>query len=346
MPPAQRLSFIAVLCFGSGGISGCSLLPTEDPAPVVRGPLTTRNQQPMALTLMAFRPRRAATQPEGELGLAVQTAWASTEEIANFPPGNPEESVVIDSETLRTTFRARYGLSERIDIEVELPFLYAGGGALDSFIEGYHSAFELPDGARDENPNDQFQVAVVSGDELLYQLEGNRLGVQDIPIFLTLATRKEDQHGPGIAVRTGVELPTGSEAQGFGNGGLDFGFGLLLEKTWGRWSVTGGAELVFPAQSELMSSSTDHHYENMYSWELAGEYRWNDSFSVVAGTIWTSRMINTVDLEEIAREVLDLGIGGVWDLGRDNRLAFSIHEDLVAATGTDLTLQLGWSWRY
>ena len=52
---------------GALGIAGCaSWAPTDDPEPVIRGPLPTRQQQPMALTLMAFRPRRAATQPQGE----------------------------------------------------------------------------------------------------------------------------------------------------------------------------------------------------------------------------------------------------------------------------------------
>jgi hypothetical protein len=347
MSSARRCALLPLLFLGSGLISACSsLLPADDPAPTVRGPLTTRNQQPMALTLMAFRPRRAMTQPEGELGLAVQAAWASTEEIADYPPGNPVESVVVDGETLTTTLRARYGLSERVDIEVELPFLYAWSGALDGFIEGYHSTLHLPDGNRPEFPDDQYRVEVASEGELLYQLEGNRVGVQDLPIFLTLAARREDRDGPGVALRCGVELPIGSANRGFGNGNLDFGLGFLLEKTFGRWTWTGGADLVFPGQSERMAASETHRYENMYAWELGSEYRWNDSFSVLVGMIWTSRMINTIDLEEIAREVFDVGVGGAWDLGADNRLAVSIHEDLVAATGMDLTLQVGWSWGY
>ena len=132
--------------------------------------------------------------------------------------GESAAAVVIDCETLRTTLRARYGLSDRVDIEVELPILYAWGGVLDGVIEGYHSTFQLPDGSRDEFANDQFQVAVRSGSELLYEMDGNRVGVQDIPIFLTLATREEDSKGPGVALRGGVELPTGSPEAGFGNG--------------------------------------------------------------------------------------------------------------------------------
>ena len=45
--------------------------PTLDPVPVVRGPLASRNQHPLALTLHHPRPRRAVTQPVNSTGTAL-----------------------------------------------------------------------------------------------------------------------------------------------------------------------------------------------------------------------------------------------------------------------------------
>jgi hypothetical protein len=300
----------------------------------------------MALTLLHFRPRRAATQPEGEVGFAVQGAWSDIEEVQHNPPWAPDESVAFDGETARLTFRSRYGLADRVDIEAELPFLYAFGGNLDSFIEDYHAFFGLPDAKRDEYPDDQIDMHVQSGDDVLYDLEGNELGLGDIPIFLTVAVREEDGDGPGVALRGGVELPTGSQSKGFGNGEVDFGLGLLGERSWGRWTVTGGVDLVFPGQSDRMRAAPEHSYEDQFSFHLTGECRWSDHFSLIAGTVWTSRMINSVGLEEINSEVFDLGVGFLFDTGPASRVAFSVHEDIVAATGADLTIQLGWMWGY
>ena len=44
----------------------------------------------------------------------------------------------------------------------------------------------------------------------------DRIGFGDVPLVLTRAVRDEDAEGPGVALRVGVELPTGSEDRGFG----------------------------------------------------------------------------------------------------------------------------------
>lgn len=300
----------------------------------------------MGLTIMAFRPRRPVTQPAGEFAAGVQVAWSSIEEVQSFPPNSPGNSVVMDAETVRTTFRGRRGVSESVDVEIEVPFLYASGGVLDKFIEEFHQLFNLPDGGRDEVPDDQFRVDVISGSDELYALEGNQLGVQDIPIFLTWQLQEESDGAPAIAVRGGLELPTGSQSRGFGNGALDVGAGVLGEKSFGRWTVLGGFDVVVPGVSDRMEASPGNSLETMYGVELTGEYRWNDRLSVVAGTKWTSPMMSSVELEEIDREIFDLGVGGLWDVGEASRFSVSVHEDLVAATGADFTLQVGYTWNY
>ncbi len=302
----------------------------------------------MALTLMAFRPRRAVTQTEGEWGGGVQVVWSSIEEVNRYNDDNPTQSVAFDGETIRTTFRGRYGVSDSVDVEVELPFLWAGSGGADHLIKEYHSLFGLPDGARDNTPDDDYEMSVTSDGYTLYELEGNTLRAQDIPLFLTWQLLEEAEGVPAIATRLGVEFPTGSEERGLGNGAFDFGAGVIVEKSLDRWTVTGGFDWVFPGDSERLEEAPDgdFHYDPMLSLKLAGEYRWNDFLSLIAGTIWTSRMLHSVSYEEVNREVFDLGWGVAWDTGGSSRLAISLHEDLVSATGSDLSLQLGWAWGY
>ncbi|MFT7668580.1 MAG: hypothetical protein ACI8X5_001274 [Planctomycetota bacterium] len=331
----------AAICF----LASCaSLLPTDEPAGIVRGPFATRNQQPMALTLMAFRPRSAKTIEKGEWGGAVNVAWSSIEEINRFGDASPTESVAFDGETVRTTLRARHGVSESLDLEVELPFLWAGSGGLDSFIEDFHELFNLPSGARETYPDDEFDMHVVSNGDELYSLEGNSLQVQDIPIFLTWQFADESEGAPAVAARFGLEIPTGSESDGFGNGAWDFGAGVIAEKSLGRWTVIGGFDWVFPGQSDKMKSAAgDHHYDPMLALDLGGEYRWNDVLSIIVSTVWTSRMLHSVELEEVNREVFDLGWGFAWDASIGGRFMLSMHEDLVAATGSDLSVHFVWS---
>jgi hypothetical protein len=329
------------------GASSCaSFLPASDPAQIVRGPLSTRQQHPLALTMMAFRPRRPVTQAKGELAGGMYLAWASIEEIQQFSPASPNESVVFDGETIRGTLRGRYGLGDKLDIELEVPFLWAGGGGIDSLVEDFHDLFFLPSGGRQFTEDDQFRMNVTSEGELLYSLEGNSIRLQDVPVFLTYQLTEEARGVPALAARVGLELPLGSQDRGYGNGALDYGVGVIGEKSNGRWTLSGGLDYVSAGDSDRLKESSDHHFEPQMALSLAGEFRWDDDWSLVAGLVWTSRMLRTIPLEEINREVFDLGVGFIADTGTNSRLAFSFHEDLVAATGTDLSFQLGWLWGY
>ncbi len=340
--------FQALLLFCALPVAaGCSALRHSDsPAQVIRGPVAARQQHPISLSLFAFRPRRAVTQPRGELGLAGQLSWSSIEEVAKNPSWAPGQEVGIDGETTRAVLRARYGLAERTDVEVELPLLYATGGGMDSIIEAWHQFFALPNGAREENDDGRYEMRVADGPDVLYELEGDRIGLQDIPVILTHNLRLEDEAGPAVAVRVAVELPTGSEDQGFGNGALDYGVGGLLERTWGRWTLTSALELLLPGDSDRLRAAAGHSFNDMWAVELGGEYRWNDSLSLVAGAVWTTSFLDSIELDELDKDIVDLGLGVAWDSSEESRMTVSIHEDVVALTGSDFTIQLGWLWGY
>lgn len=300
----------------------------------------------MGLTLMAFRPRRPVTQEKGTFGQGLQVAWSTVEEVQEFPFYSPNEKVVFDAETVRATYRSRYGLNDRMDVEIEIPFLWAGAGGMDSFVEDFHDLFGLPKGGRDKNEDDQFEGTVVANGNEIYSLEGNSIGIQDIPIFLTYQLTEEGESRPAIATRMGIEIPTGSQSSGYGNGAFDYGAGVLGEKSFGRWTWSGALDFTIPGQSDRMKAAPGYSYDNQWSMQFGGEYRWDDSLSLIASSVWTSPMLTDVTLEEVNREIFDLGVGVAVDMGPNSRFAFSVHEDLVAATGSDIILQAGWVWGY
>ena len=339
--------FLLALLFVLSVTPGCSgLRHSSSPAHVVRGPIPARQQHPISLTLFAFRPRRAVTQPKGELGVAGQLSWSSMEEVARNPSWAPGQEVALDGETTRAVLRARYGLAERTDVEVELPLLYATGGSMDGLIEAWHKIFSLPNGAREENENGRYEMQVVDGPDVLYELEGDRIGLQDIPIILTHNVREEDDAGPALAVRAAIELPTGSESDGFGNGALDYGVGGLLERSWGRWTLTSALEVLLPGDSDRLERAPGHSFNDMWAFELGGEYRWNDGLSLVAGVVWTTDFLDSIELAELDRDIVDLGLGVAWDASKESRMTLTLHEDVIALTGSDLTIQFGWLWGY
>jgi len=311
----------------------------DDPAPRVRGPLASRTQHPLSLTFLALRPRRAVTQAEGTYGVAAESAYTTLYESRQ----GMGERAAFDGELWRGAARVRYGLGENTDVEAELALVYTTSGFLDDFVRAWHEFFLLPDGGRDEAVDGQYEMRLRQGGVTLYELEEDRLGFGDVPVIITHNLREEDEDGPALAARFGVELPLGSEDRGFGNGKIDAGTGVLLERSLGRFTLFGGLDYIYTNDASSFAGSAVE-IDNLVTIEYGMEMRWNDRLSLLAQFLWNSPLTTDVDLEEINREIFDLGLGVAYDLEHGGMLHVAFYEDLVAATGPDFSLLIGASW--
>jgi len=320
-------------------LAGCGSLARskEDPARVVRGPIASRTQEPILLTHLAFRPRRAATQPEGTSSIAVQEAYSSI-----YQTGHTSTSeVTFDGELSRTSFALRRALSDRTDIEVEIAAVYATAGFLDSFVDAYHHVLGLPNENRSDRPKDAYEMKLVKDGNVAYSLESDELGVADVPIVVTHALAVESERTPAIALRAGIELPTGSDEKGFGNGKFDYGAGILAEKSFGRWTATGAVDYTWPGTSDSLDRA-GISAEDGFDVQLGIEYRWNDRMSLLLGAILLPPVTRDVLVKQLDDQILSIDVGCAWDLGERSRLTIGLEEDAIANAGPDFTLMAGW----
>lgn len=341
MPMSSTSVRCAALASSALLLNACLGTHAPDPAPVVRGPLATRTQHPVSLTLLHFRPRRATVAEPGEWGAAVDFSYSSIYEVDTVPG----ESVRFDGETLRGAARLRYGLAPRTDVEVELAAVYATSGFLDQFIREFHDAFDLPQAGRDDTPDDQYDMSLRHDGALFYELEEDRVSFGDLPVVVTRQVRDEDREGPAVAVRFGVELPTGSEDRGASNGELDYGLGVLLERSVGRWTWTGAADVLLPGQPDAWDDA-GVDVEPMAELQAGGEYRWSDRLSLLLQLNFTTHVTREFTVEEFDTAILDLGLGCSYDAFEGGRVDFALKEDVVAATGPDFGVYLGVSWGF
>lgn len=321
---------------------GCSAMGrTKDPAKVIRGPLASRNHHPVALTFLHPLPRRAATTSPGHWEVTAQGGYTSIFEVESAPG----ERVNFDGEVARASMRFRRGLSDRTDVEFELAAVFASSGFLDQIIDSFHDLFGLPDQGRSSAEQDQYSMRMRRGGQRLYRLDEDELGLGDLPVILTHRVRDEGDGGPAVAVRMGVELPTGSQKMGYGNGGLDYGVGAILERSLGRWTFTGGIDWTQNAQPRSWERA-DVAAKDMAHVQSGVEYRWNDRVSLVGQLYWTSPMTRDFEVEEFSREILDLSLGLAWGSADGPRWFAAFQEDLVAATGPDFGLLGGVTWSF
>jgi hypothetical protein len=310
----------------------------DDPAPIVRGPVPSRTLEAVKLTYLSFRPRRAATQPEGTTLYSVQSEYANTYQNGN----SGTDDVVFDSEIWHTAFSLRRGLGPRTDLEVAPSVTYATDGCLDQIIEEYHKWLGFPSEGRHSRPLNSYEMEADHNGQLAYRLEGNEFGLGDLPIILTQALLLESESSPAVSARVGVELPTGSESKGFGNGKFDYGGGILAEKTFGRWSTTAAVDYSFNGTSKTFESAGVSAHDNL-DLQFGIEYRWNDRVSLLLGSILESPATRDIPLKEINGEILSIDVGVAWDLGPRSRLLLDFGEDAIAKAGPDLTFMAAWS---
>jgi len=312
----------------------------DEPVHVVRGPLPTRIQHPLGLTYLSFRPRRARVLEPGRQAFAATTTYSSIFEVNS----DASSRVAFDGEFGRTAARWRRGLGRGWDFEVELPFLYTTSGFLDAFVEEFHSVFGLGGGGREFFPRDQFDMSIFTDGQTIYSTAEDQFGIGDVPLILTHQLREETAEQTAVAVRFGVELPTGSESDGFGNGELDLGVGLISERSIGRVSYFGGLDFYLNgASSDFDAAGIDAN--NLLMAQGGLEYRWSDRLSLLMQIVFqTHGYVNEVELEEIDGRILDLGVGLAADAPGDSHWLLSFHEDVIAAAGADFSVLFSWSW--
>lgn len=335
IPRARAGALLLSFCSG-----GCALLPehSDAPAPRVRGPIPARVQQPIKLGTLGFRPRSTATERAGRASLGIESAYSN---IFLNGTGTGGQDVVLDAEIWTNSLIGRYGISQCADIEIDLGLLYACSGFLDSAIENWHSFLNLPEGGRDKRPRNDYETHAAIGGQTIYTLEPYEIELMDTPLVFTERIVDEQGSTPAIALRAGVDLPTGSESSGTGNGGWDWGVGVLAEKTMGRWSITGAVDWVDAKRPSSFEGSGVEAYDG-FDVQLGIEYRWNDKLSLLTGLVLTPPVTRDFTIKELDREMLGLDIGAAWDTGPNSQLHIGFEEDLMAASGPDITFLAGW----
>jgi len=337
---ATSLVVLAAVALVAVSSSCASFAPTDAPAREVRGPLPTRIQHPLALTLPNLTPRRPVVQPEGSWRLGADVAYSSLFELDS----RGGDRVAFDAELLRATAHVRYGVASNVDVEVELAGRYGSGGFLDHFLREYHDLIGAPNQGRDAVDDDQFEAELQYDSVSVYSWRANEAQLADTSIVLTLGADGEAPDEWRHAARFGLELPTGSESDGSSNGGVDWIVGWLAERSHGRFThhfALNYGRAQRPERFKAADLALPDRASGFYALEL----RWTDRLSAVAQVDVQSPLIDRIHLEEIDSAIVDLGVGAWFDVAPNQRLWGSFHEDLLAASGPDFALYFGWTWR-
>ncbi len=292
----------------------------------------TRVQLPPATHFFAVPLEPVDDRPAGALRGSLEVAYSSIFQREGARGGrNVYEA---DLELLTVTPRLAWQATERLTLGLSIPVHNAGPGFLDRPIQDFHDAFDMPNGGREMVPNDRFRSRLVIDDRLVYQGE-ERPGLGDLAV--TQGWRLAGRPGAPfrLAVRTGVELPTGDATRGYGSGEIDLGAALAATVEAGGFALHAQALISLPGD---LAGVTRVETDAAYGFGVAIEAPLvRDRLHVLAQVDGRTGFVSGTGLEALDGNLLQIAGGFALRLGRA-WITLGLAEDGHTGTAPDVTL--------
>jgi len=270
------------------------------------------------------------------------TTVAATVEVANHYrlSRRVNDVLILDGETLRTTLALSRGFGERWEAGLELPHYRHSGGSLDDLIDGWHSVFGLPDGGRNNRPEDDLWFVLGDQTGTFFELDRRRRGLGDIQVKLARTLGRDG----GFVVQAALKLPTGEETMLAGSGSADWSLTLLRSRAVTLRSrpfgFYWGAGLLRTGEPDLI----DFEAESLvYTGVLGGSWQIRPRFGVKAQLDFHGPFFNT-PLEELGEKAMQATIGGWLSLTERSTFEFAVVEDVAVSTAPDVVLHVAARW--
>ena len=312
----KRQTVILLIVFGL-------LLVSFSPSHSFDGPFPVRNQFPLYRVANPPSLERASLEDS----FSADLSYASVYMVRS----SSSWSISADMEVAELDFRFRKSFGGSVELGIDVPFISFNSGFMDSFLNDYHRAFGFPDYGRSERPLNSFLYEVRRNGVLLIQ-GGTGTGIGDIRLTVKKTLLKSDS--AAITLLGDVELPTGDASQGFGNGSLDAGAAVLVEKRIGeKVMLYGNAGIISPGK--LRAEETLNLKASPYAGLGAEAALWSH-VSLLAQIMFQKSPLPQTGIPSLDRPSALLSLGGRYAWG-NNSLDFAFTEDPNTAGAPDVS---------
>lgn len=321
MTARYALLLLAVLaCLGAG------------PTAATPG-FTVRNESTLSRTSTLPTLGEARVLDAGQFATRFTVDW-SNEYVAQ---GNDREALVIDAETQRVTFGFRRGIADGVELTLDVPLLFTGGGVLDGVIEGWHDAFGLPNGGRQRVPQDRYAVQYVADGEVRLNAQRGGNGFGDLEAGVGFRLRDD------FAFRALAKLPTGRDSRlhgGNAGGALWFDYDPFHGSR--RWFgyVSGGAS--YSGQGDVLGSQ---QRQFVVLGGAAVGYRLFQPLSLLVQFNAHSSLYRDSTLNALDRPGGQIAFGCRIHLASKLDLDLGVQEDVLVSSSPDFSIHLSLRFR-
>lgn len=238
------------------------------------GPFPVRNFQVIQLMFLGMQGDRATVLKKGALDIRVELAETSN----IFNQTLPNVSAQIKLEQLRSGLFLRYGLTDRLEVAMEIPAYYRYEGFMNGMISQVERLTSGLSPARAAFKNTPFAYNLSLNGRTAFSGSDGQTALGDITLYGKYQLLKDQGWIPAFSLRTAVKVPSGDSGRFFGSGHTDLGVGAAVEKRIAqRWFLYGNFNGIFPTGSVSLLST-----HPSVSGIAAVEYLFTSNFSVTA----------------------------------------------------------------
>jgi uncharacterized protein DUF3187 len=315
------------------------LYPSQAPAEGF-GPFPVRNFNPLQQLVLNMPADRAVVLSQGTLDVRLELA--ETAAVYSENPANA--SAQMKFETLRNGLFLRYGVTSKLEVGFELPFLYRWTGFMSGMIEAVEQATTGLSPARSALSNVNYVYNITRNGQQIINGANGALGLGDSMLQFKYQVVRETSHIPAVAIRTAIKFPTGNQSEFFGSGSPDFGLGVAIEKALGsRWVMHGNLNGVAPT-GRIAGFALYPTIMGM----AAAEYLWLENLSLTVQFDYYTTPFRNVGLEVFDKGVSELVAGFSYRFAQHWLWqAYAIENvDLVTGGAADFTLGVLFTYRF
>ena len=254
-----------------------------------------------------------------------------------------DEILVFDGETTRLELGLRYGLGDRLELGLRIPYISHAAGNLDSLIDGWHDWFGLPGGSRETRASDllEFSYADASGTRLDFRDSASDFG----DVRLTAGWRLDAGDGHRRALRFGVTLPTGSVESLTGAEATTISAGFAGDVAslgaGGRVSAFYRANVIRVDEPEILA---DRYREWIGQLAAGFGVRASSWLDLRAQALFRTATHDS-DLDVLGEPAVTLTFGGNLRLGERYVLSVAVGEDIKVNSSPDVSFQVSLRYR-
>lgn len=312
---------------GAGAAEGMGLFPV-------------RNFQPIQLLFLGMPGDRAALIPKGALDVRVELAETSS--VFRDTSNMYDSSMLL--ETLRSGLYFRYGLTDRLEVGLEIPAVHRYRGFMEGVITATERATTGLSPARNALGKSGFVYDFKRNGQPLFNGGEGDTGLGDMTLSGKFKLLAEDARLPAVSGRVALKVPTGDQDRFFGSGHPDFGVGVAVEKTlFSHWVAYANVNGIFPT-----GDVSGLGLKPAMSAMTAVEYLWTRDFSLVAQFDYYSSPFRRTGTPILDRGVTEVAAGFNYRL-RDRMLwqVYGVENvDFITGSAADFTLATVVTYRF